>query len=192
MTTLDGQLYAAEATGIAGAIRRRQLGPPWYLLSVVLILVFMYIGGEMEAFLSRGSDANGRLLGSLIGAAVGAPVYFRLARWLFRRQFRARLAARGLGMAYPVHIEIGDDLVQEVGSVTQRAQWSCVTELFRAGGYWVFLAQSCPIVVPRRLFVDADSERDFLGQALTRMSPAARKMSPQATAAAGPKGPGSS
>jgi hypothetical protein len=181
---IDGEIQAGEASAAAGRIRRRQIGLPWYLISVVLIPICAMGGGLIETRL--GLDRHdGMNLGMWIGLTVGAVAYLAACRRWVVLQFRSRLASRGLPLTFPLRVEVGEKLIYRLGGLTQQAEWSCVSELFRAGGYWVFLAQSNAIFVPRRVFADAASERRFLAEALERMTPAARELSAGARAAAG-------
>lgn len=65
------------------------------------------------------------------------------------------------------------------------ARWPCVTDLYRTRKYWVFLAQTTAIVLPRRFFATPQAERDFIVEATSRMTDAARSRSPDATRVGG-------
>jgi hypothetical protein len=184
MNVVEGEIQAGEASGVVGVIRRRQMGPPWYTVSVLVIIALMVAGEALAEKLFPESGTAG-VVAVVVSGALGYVLYLRLCRWMAKKQFRHRLQGRGLPVTFPLRVEVGDRLRYVLGGCEQIADWTCVSELFRAGEYWVFLAQSNAIFVPRRAFADAAAETEFLKAALARMSPGASALSPQAVAVAG-------
>src|SRR5204862_419445 len=109
MARAEGELQAAEASGAIGAIRRRQMGPPWYLVAAFLMPAFAFAGLTLARFLPGLLGEEGELWGALAGGVVGGLVYVRVLQVLAKRQFRARLASRGLPLTFPVHIDVGEE-----------------------------------------------------------------------------------
>ncbi len=184
MAILQGDLRVGEANSTMWHTRFRQAGLPWYLAAVFIIPLSAILTGLL-------SDAAGRAVGielpqaPLVGLALGLVPYFMVVRRLALSQFRGRMRARGLPLVFPMRLEVGPGgIVCDCGGVYQRAEWSCVTEVFQAKRYWVFLAQSTPIYAPIRMFADKAAERTFLEEALNYMSAPAQARSAKARAVA--------
>jgi len=71
-------------------------------------------------------------------------------------------------------------LVYDLVDLTVTARWPCVTDLYQTRKYWVFLVQSSAMVLPRRFFTTPQNEREFIADAMSRMTEAARARSPDA------------
>ena len=184
MTTVEGQIHVGEANAACGRIRKSQIGLPWYLIGVLLIPIFAIAGGFAEEGVrsALGRPVAQSALGDLIGLVIGGWLYLNLCRRLSVAQFRKQLHARGLPLDMPSRFELTPEQLVHTGhGMTTSADWSGVTELFRVKGYWIFMAVSLPFVVPERFFADRRSEREFIAEALSRMSPEARARSADAS-----------
>ncbi len=172
MGVIEGTVRAGEAATSAGAVRNRQYGPPVYLAGALLIPVGGCLGGLIETILTSDPKVTGA--GEAIGILVGGLAGLVLMRRLLRAQFVRRLKQKGLAETYSFRLEFGEQLIHQLGAMTQIFEWSGVTELFRARRYWVIIAQTQPIYVPRRVFVTPAAEAAFLSEVLDRMPTAAR------------------
>jgi hypothetical protein len=94
---------------------------------------------------------------------------------------RRALAKRGQGYEQALTFRLTPETIAfDLADLTMTARWSCVTDLYRTRKYWVFLVQSSVMVLPRRFFATAEAEREFIAEALSRMTDAARARSPDA------------
>lgn len=94
---------------------------------------------------------------------------------------RKALAKRGQAYEQPLSLRLTPEaLVYDLGDLTMTANWRCVTDLFQTRKYWVFLVQSSAMVLPRRFFTTAEAEHNFIAEAMSRMTDAARARSPDA------------
>ena len=125
-----------------------------------------------------------------VGVMAGACAYFLARRRLVMSRFKRNFRDRQQTLELPIRLEIShDQLLYEVGGVTQLAKWPVVDELFRSHEYWIFHAQAHALFAPRRLFPSEEAERKFLALALSHMSPGARARSADAIRFAGEEGP---
>lgn len=76
-------------------------------------------------------------------------------------------------------------LVYDLVELTMSARWACVTDLYYTRKYSVFLVQSSAMVLPRRFFTSPETEHDFMVEAMSRMTDAARARSKDAARAVG-------
>jgi hypothetical protein len=184
---ISGSLRVGEAAPVAARVTRHASGSPLLKGLVIggpLALIGLAGGAVEEVIWSlAGAPSKDMLIGYAAGCVLGWLFWRPIAmKWLVNR-FRKRFVAQGLAAELPMSITLDPErLVYLVGGVEQRAEWSAVTELFRASAYWVFIVQSVAFYAPRRLFPDAAAERAFITAALSYMSDAARKRSGRAEA----------
>jgi hypothetical protein len=70
-----------------------------------------------------------------------------------------------------------EGIVSQSGAITRTAEWSAVTEIFKAKGYWIFLVQMEPWFAPCRFFSDEAAEKAFIRAAISHVSKEARDRS---------------
>jgi hypothetical protein len=117
---------------------------------------------------------GGLLVGVLLVQALAGPA------------LRRALAARGQKHELALTLRLTPEaIVYDLVDLTMTAGWSCVTDLYRTRKHWVFLVQSSAMVLPRRFFATPEAERDFIAEALSRMTDAARARSPDAVGMVG-------
>ena len=187
MTKAHGEVDAGEAAGAAARINARRQGSR---LSYYLLMLGMGAGGGLAGYLlglllertSGWRDYQATLAG-VAGLWIGVIAYALVCRPWAMKRFRQRMTERGLATRFTYALEISSEgLSQESGRVKSLADWSAVTEVFRAKGYWIFLVQTNAWVLPTRFFPDHAAEKAFLSEALGYMSPEARVRSPEAEA----------
>ena len=187
MVTASGEIEAGEANGATARVNARRQGSR---LSYYLLMLSMGGGGGLAGYLlglllerTSGWSEYDVVLTSLGGLWIGVMAYALVCRpWAIKR-FRRKMTERGLATRFAYALEISAEaLSQESGRVKSRAAWPAVTEVFRAKGYWIFLVQTAPWVLPSRFFSDQAAEKAFLSEALSHMSPEARTRSPEAEA----------
>jgi hypothetical protein len=94
---------------------------------------------------------------------------------------RKALAKRGQAYEQLLTFRLTPEmLVYDLADITVTARWNCVTDLYSTRKYWVFLAQTTAMVLPRRFFATLDDERNFIAEAMSKMTDAARARSPDA------------
>ena len=121
---------------------------------------------------------------AIVGLGVGIVIAQRIAG----PSMRKALAERGQAYEQSLTLRMTPDaLVYDLADLTMNARWSCVTDLYQTRKYWVFLVQSSAMVLPRRFFETANAEQDFIAEAMSRMTDAARARSPDATKFVGNK-----
>ncbi len=170
-------MQVGEASRWAGRAMRRLSGAPWPILlsNIIAVLEVILAGAVYTALNSRGLAPDWGWLPFLFFNAVCAIfISLSVCRRLSVRSFRKALAERDMPNPFHASIELGDDaLVAIVGAVEYRAAWGGVSEVFRAGPYWIALAQAVPIYIPRRLFEGDAAEKVFLAQLLQKLGPGA-------------------
>jgi hypothetical protein len=175
MATVSGTLKVGEANGTRAAIRNRTVGyePSW-----MFVMILFVIGGMVLGYTALRSDP---MLGGLGGGFGGMLAYYPASQWWMTRIYRARLKKNGTSFERPFVVELAREaLSYEHGDVRHIAKWQCVSDLFFSSGYWIFLAQSYPCLIPKRSFADHAAEQAFVADALSHMTDAARARSPQA------------
>lgn len=167
----------------------RQQGSNASYYGIILGLVLCgWAIGLFASFLLSHSSSPDYSRGGVLGVIIGAGVFLLIRRPLMMARFKRNFQARQQTLELPIRMEISpDQLIYEVGGVTQLARWPVVDELFRSHDYWIFLAQSHSMFAPRRLFSSQDDEKHFVTEALARMSPEARSRSHDAERFAGVK-----
>ena len=192
MAEISGTLKVGEASHTAEALMKRQQGSnasyAWLLLA---FFILAGLGGGLLANLVLGGvGSNSYRIGGTVGVMAGACAYFLARRRLVMSRFKRNFRDRQQTLELPIRLEIShDQLLYEVGGVTQLAKWPVVDELFRSHEYWIFHAQAHALFAPRRLFPSEEAERKFLALALSHMSPGARARSADAIRFAGEEGP---
>lgn len=172
-----GAIAAGETTaGLAYVKARRGLSPRQ--AKAIIIIGMVAIGIPMGAWLSGSWRAAAYSVEfAMVGLVVGALI----AQALIGPLTRKALALRGQAFEQPLVFRLTPEaLVYDLADVTMTARWSCVTDLYRTRKYWVFLVQSSAMVLPRRFFATPEAERDFIAEAMSRMTGAARARSPDA------------
>lgn len=172
----SGIIHVGEAQGTARAVFGRLRGRSAIYLTLLFGLLALggIAGGALGAWLGRDDVSPFVAFGMIAGFAV----YILAARRVVTRTYRGSFAARGLAMEVPVAFTLTPDgLTCESGDLVQTARWPAVTDLFRAGHYWIFLAMGTPFYLPFRFFPTLDEERAFIAAALGHMTPQARERS---------------
>ncbi|MDE8653970.1 YcxB family protein [Novosphingobium sp. H3SJ31-1] len=145
----------------------------------LLLLVCMLAVG-----IPVGAGASGSWLAAAISvefAFLGLGVGVLIVQRLAGPSMRKALAARGQAYEQALTLRITPEaLVYDLADLTMTARWPCVTDLYQTRKYWVFLVQSSAMVLPRRFFTTPEAERDFIVEATSRMTDAARARSPDA------------
>lgn len=111
---------------------------------------------------------------TLVGLGVGVLIIQKLATPAMRRA----LAERGQAYEQALSSRLTPEaLVYDLADLMTTARWPCVTDLYRTRKYWVFLVQSSAMVLPRRFFANPEAEQDFIVEAMSWMTDAARARS---------------
>lgn len=189
MSALTGSIRLGEGTAVARHVQARLGTPSWAALLQMAAGVVIGLGGIwLGSFacrtlgLPRAAELPvGIVWMILFYLLVWIPSY---QRWLVAR-FQKALGARGVPVELPVSVSLEPDAIRyRIGDITTEAPWATISEIVRAGRYWVFLAQANSLYVPSRFFGSQHEERTFLTEALGRMTPEARKRSGAAETAA--------
>lgn len=155
---------------------RRGLSPRQ--TKAILLLCMVAIGIPLGAWAS-GSWSAAAL--SVECAVFGLIVGVLIVHGLTGPSVRKALAERGQLSEHPLTFRLTPEaLVFDLADLTMTARWPCVTDLYQTRKHWVFLFQSSAMVLPRRFFATAGAERDFIVEAMSRMTDAARARSPDA------------
>ena len=119
---------------------------------------------------------------SSVQSAIGGLILGALiVRALVRPAMRKALAVRGQSYEHALTFRLTPEaMVYALADVTMTAAWPSVTDIYRTRKYWVFLVQSSHMVLPRRFFATPEAEREFIAEAMSRMTDAARTRSPDA------------
>ena len=190
---IEGQYRIGEAAGAAPRAHLRANGRQWgaaaFWLTIPLFAAATWFLTAVVATMF-GADPVLRgwlmVIGAWPGILLGQRVGRLLCAAISRRQIRERLTDRGMSDPFPVAFELTDEaLVISQGQLTHVWRWPAVSDLFRVGGFWVFVAQGDPAYLRRNMFLTAEAERAFLAEALNRMPQAARTRSREAMAVAG-------
>ncbi|WP_246263384.1 YcxB family protein [Caulobacter soli] len=145
------------------------------ILLVCMLALGVPIGGWVSgawftAMISAEFAIAGLIVGSFISRVLAGPT------------LRKALAARGQGHQLPLTLRLTPEaLVYDLVDLTTTARWASVTDLYQTRKHWVFLVQSSALVLPRRFFATPEAEREFIAEALSRMTDAARARSPDAS-----------
>lgn len=119
-----------------------------------------------------------RLFGGLLMLCLGLLVIGRAER---ANQGYATLEERGISGLIPWTTTLSPEaMIADDGDVRRIIKWRAVSELFPFRDYWIFVVQTGCDIVDRRSFANADAEREFIAEALSHMSEAARVRSKDA------------
>ncbi len=177
-----GVLAIGESTAAMAYVKaRRGLSPRQTYL---ILLVCMSAVGISLAAWSSGSwiTAMVSVESAVVGLALGLLIVRGLTGPATRKALSERLQKHELALTVRLTPEA---LVYDLTDLIMTAAWPCVTDLYRTPKHWVFLVQSSSMVLPRRFFGTPEAERDFIAQAVSRMTDAARARSPDAVKAIG-------
>lgn len=177
-----GFLAAGESTSAMAYIKARRGVSPRQMKAILLVCM-LAVGIPIGAWVS-GSwlAATISVECAIVGLGAGLLIIQRLAG----PSMRKALAERGQAYEQPLALRLTPEaLVYDLADITLTARWPCVTDLYQTRRYWVFLVQSSAMVFPRRFFATAAAERDFIVDAMSRMTDAARARSLDATKVVG-------
>jgi hypothetical protein len=114
----------------------------------------------------------------LIGGGVGLWLGHRRLGTVLYKAYHAALAQRGSPPAAECEWRLGEDgLVSGSTRGHATTRWDAISEVFRADGYWIVLADLSANVIPRRAFADETAERAFIGGMVARLPQLARERS---------------
>jgi len=174
---VSGTIAAGESSAALAYVKaRRGISPRQ--MKAILFGFMLAFGCPLAAWLS------GSWLTALISvecAIAGLIAGSFIVQGLAGRAMRKALAERGLRYELPLTLRLtAEAIVYDLADVTMTAAWPCVTDLYRTRKHWVFLAQSSTLVLPRCFFATPEAEREFIAEAMSRMTDAARARSPDA------------
>lgn len=179
-----GVLAVGESTTAMAYVKARRGVSPRQI-KAILLACMLAVG------IPFGAWATGSWLAATISvelAIVGIGVGMVIVQRLAGPSMRKALAERGQANEQALTLRLtAEALVYDLAGLTLNAHWSCVTDLYQTRKYWVFLVQSSAMVLPRRFFKTPEAERDFIAEAMSRMTDAARARSPDATKFVGNK-----
>ena len=181
-----GEIKIGEATRWAGKAAARLNGHPWPVIisnavSGGVMVIVMLGHGILQNLLDW--PAWAWIPAIVIGLYVSLRLGVMACRAWCVRHARKAFGVRGLVDPVPTAFRIEDDaFVSLSGQVEVRAPWTAVSDVFIAGPYWVILAQSHPIYLPRRFFATPAEEKAFLSSILSRMGADAVARSAEASA----------
>ena len=172
-----GILAAGETTAAMAYIKGRRGVSPRQI-KLILLVCMLAIGIPVGAWASESwLAATISVEFAFLGLGLGILIIQRLAGPSLRKALAKRSQAYEQALTFRITPEC---LVYDLGDLTMTANWRCVTDLYRTRRYWVFLVQSSAMILPRRFFATAKAEHDFIGEATSRMTDAARARSPDA------------
>ncbi len=177
-----GVLTIGESTTALAYIKARRGVSPRQVKAILLVCM-LAVGIPVGAWASESwFSAAMSVESTIIGLGVGLLIVQRLAG----PSMRKALAQRGQSYDQPLTLRLTPEaLVYDLADLTMTARWPCVTDLYQTRKHWVFLVQNSAIVLPRRFFATREAERDFIVEATSRMTDAARARSPDATKVVG-------
>lgn len=182
MREATGVLAFGESTAAMAYIKARRGVSPRQVKAILLVCM-LAVGIPSGAWLS-GSWSAAAL--SVEFAIAGLLVGVGIVHVLAGPSIRKALADRGQAFEQTLTFRLTPEaLIYDVGDLTMTARWACVTDLYRTRKHWVFLVQSSAMVLPHRFFPTPGAERDFIAEALSRMTDAARARSPDAVKVVG-------
>lgn len=172
---ITGTMRIGEGTSTYSSISKRTSGSSPDTYSIMAGLAIMgtiagyYIGFPNPSF------------GALLGGFTGWVLHYPLYRWIALRNWRKVSAEKYSNDDLPLVVECkADALTYEFGHVKRIVQWPGVSDLFWNSGYWIFIAQGSPLLIPSKAFGNRETEVQFLKDALSHMTDAARTRSEQA------------
>ncbi len=178
----SGILAAGESNAAMAYVKARRGVSPRQMKAILLVCMLALgiplgtwaSGSWLNAMMSVDFAIGGLVLGVLIVQGLAGPA------------MRKALVERGQRYELALTFRLTPEaLVYDLTDLTMTAGWQCVTDLYRTRKYWVFLVQSSAMVLPRRFFATPEAEREFIGEAMSRMTVAARARSPDAVRVVG-------
>ena len=183
MISIAGTLEAGEAQGTQRAIRARTHGANFgVLIFAGSAIIGAATGAGVAAFVDNVIGIPSLSLPAFIFAVAAVTLGLNrvCTKWSVRR-FRRNMQARSMPTNFDYSFSIADDqLILETQWVRKIAPWSSVTEIIRAGQYWIFLIGFDPWFAPSRFFASPDEERHFIATAVGRLSRDAKERSQDA------------
>ncbi len=172
-----GILGVGETTAALAYIKGRRGVSPRQM-KVILVACMLAVGIPLGAWMSGSWSAAAM---SVEFAVVGLGVGLMAIQLLAGPSKRKALAERGQAYEQSLTLRLTSEaMIYELADLTMTARWPSVTDLYQTRKYWVFLVQSSAMVLPRRFFTTPEAERDFIVEAMSRMTEAARARSPDA------------
>jgi hypothetical protein len=173
-----GVLAVGESTTAMAYIKGRRGVSPRQM-KVILVACMLAVGIPLGAWMSGSWLAA---ITSVEFAVIGLGVGLVIIQGIAGPSMRRALTERGQAYEQSLTLRLTPEaLVYDLADLTMTARWPCVTDLYQTRKYWVFLVQSSAMVLPRRFFATPEAERDFIVEATSRMTEAARARSPEAT-----------
>jgi hypothetical protein len=175
MMEASGVLAAGESNAAMAYVKARRGVSPRQRIAVLLVCMLAIgiplgtwaSGSWLTAMMSVEFAIAGLVLGVLVVQGLAGPA------------MRKALAERGQKFELALTLRLTPEaLVYDLADLTMTAGWPCVSDLYRTRRYWVFLVQSSAMVLPRRFFVTPEAERQFITEAMSRMTDTARARSP--------------
>ncbi|MBI2261128.1 MAG: YcxB family protein [Caulobacterales bacterium] len=177
MMEATGILAVGESSTAMAYIKARRGVSPRQMKAILLISMLV-VGIPLSAWVS-GSWLAAML--SVEFAIVGLAVGLLAVQWSTGPAMRRALAERGRASEQTLTFRLTPEaLIYDLTDLTMTARWPCVTDLYRTPKHWVFLVQSSAMILPRRFFPEPGLEREFIAEAMSRMTEAARARSPDA------------
>lgn len=181
---IKGVIGIGEASAWTAQAMAPLSGHPWpqlistgVTLGLMLPIAFLSIGAQSILGLPWWVG----LLGVGVGAWIAGQVGARACRAWAVRRFRKALHERDLIDPVNNSIELTpESFVYSSARVAMNVPWPAVSDVRAVGPYWVVLADSWPIFIPRRYFPANDGERAFIETMLEHMGPEARARSAEA------------
>lgn len=172
-----GVIAAGESAAAMAYIKGRRGVSPRQM-KLILLICMLTVGIPLGAWIS---DSWLAAIVSVEFAFVGLGVGLVIIQRLVGPSMRKALAERAVSYEQPLTLRLTPDaIVYDLADLTMTARWRCVTDLYQTRKYWVFLVQSSAMVLPRRFFTTPDAEREFIIEATSRMTDAARLRSADA------------
>jgi hypothetical protein len=114
----------------------------------------------------------------LIGGVAGLWLGQRRLGTIFDKAYHAELAQRGSPAEADCEWELGENgIVSRSARGDTTTRWEAINEVFRAGEFWIVLADVTALTIPRRAFADEAAERAFIAALLARLPQLARERS---------------
>jgi hypothetical protein len=173
----SGILAAGEGNAAMAYVKARRGVSPRQM-KVILVVSMLALGVPLGAW------ASGSWLTAMMSvefAVVGLVLGMLIVQGLAGPAMRKALAERGQRYELALTLRLTPEaIVYDLADLTMTASWQCVTDLYRTRKHWVFLVQSSAMVLPRRFFATPEAEREFVAEAMSRMTDVARARSPDA------------
>ena len=150
-------------------------------LGAALGWVGMFLAGLASDALNIPAAARD-ILGLVVFLVVAVTALTAVRRGL-NLLYKRQVDRRGTPGPFPASFELTEDHFRYViGGIAVTTRWDVVSEIFKAAGWWVFLAQGNSYYLPQKAFPTLDAERAFIAQVLQHLDAAARERSRKAEA----------